>query len=390
MRHPHVLQLIMDSLRYWVVEMHVDGFRFDLAATLARQFHEVDRLSAFFDLIQQDPVVSQVKLIAEPWDLGHGGYQVGNFPPLWSEWNGKYRDTVRDFWRGEDQTLAEFAYRFTGSPDLYESSGRRPSASVNFVTAHDGFTLADLVSYNEKHNQANGEDNNDGESHNRSWNCGAEGPTDDPDVARAAGPPAAQLRGHPAAVPGHPHAPGGRRAWAAPRRATTTPTARTTRSPGSTGTRWTGPWWPSRPASSPSAATTPSSAAGGGSTAGPSTARTSSTWPGCGPTAPRWRTPTGSRASPSRSRSTSTATRSTPPTASATTSSTTASWWCSTPTTTAVTFTLPPERFASAWVTVVDTADALAEGAQYKAGDGFEVDGRSLVLLRATGSGFGS
>jgi len=182
MRHPHVLQLIMDSLRYWVVDMHVDGFRFDLAATLARQFHDVDRLSAFFDLIQQDPVVSQVKLIAEPWDLGYGGYQVGNFPPLWSEWNGKYRDTVRDFWRGEDQTLAEFAYRFTGSPDLYESSGRRPSASVNFVTAHDGFTLADLVSYNEKHNEANGEGNNDGESHNRSWNCGAEGPTDDPEV----------------------------------------------------------------------------------------------------------------------------------------------------------------------------------------------------------------
>ena len=182
MRHPHVLQLIMDSLRYWVVEMHVDGFRFDLAATLARQFHDVDRLSAFFDLIQQDPVVSQVKLIAEPWDLGHGGYQVGNFPPLWSEWNGKYRDTVRDFWRGEDQTLSELAYRFTGSPDLYESNGRRPSASVNFVTAHDGFTLADLTSYNEKHNEANGEDNNDGESHNRSWNCGEEGPTDDPEV----------------------------------------------------------------------------------------------------------------------------------------------------------------------------------------------------------------
>jgi len=182
MRHPHVLQLIMDSLRYWVVEMHVDGFRFDLAATLARQFHDVDQLSAFFDLIQQDPVVSQVKLIAEPWDLGHGGYQVGNFPPLWSEWNGKYRDTVRDFWRGEDQTLAELAYRFTGSPDLYESDGRRPSASVNFVSAHDGFTLADLTSYNEKHNEANGEGNADGESQNRSWNCGEEGPTDDPGV----------------------------------------------------------------------------------------------------------------------------------------------------------------------------------------------------------------
>ena len=182
MRHPHVLQLIMDSLRYWVTEMHVDGFRFDLAATLARQFHEVDRLSAFFDLIQQDPVVSQVKLIAEPWDLGEGGYQVGNFPPLWSEWNGKYRDCIRDYWRGEEQGLAEFGYRFTGSSDLYESDGRHPSASINFVTAHDGFTLADLVSYNDKHNDANGEGNRDGESHNRSWNCGVEGPTDDPAV----------------------------------------------------------------------------------------------------------------------------------------------------------------------------------------------------------------
>ena len=182
MRHPHVLQLIMDSLRYWVMDMHVDGFRFDLASTLARQFHDVDRLSAFFDIIQQDPVISQVKLIAEPWDVGDGGYQVGNFPPLWTEWNGKYRDTVRDFWRGEPATLAEFASRFTGSSDLYEHSGRKPIASINFVTAHDGFTLRDLVSYNEKHNEANGEDNNDGESHNRSWNCGVEGPTDDPAV----------------------------------------------------------------------------------------------------------------------------------------------------------------------------------------------------------------
>jgi isoamylase len=182
MRSPHVLQMIMDSLRYWVTEMHVDGFRFDLAATLARQFHEVDRLSAFFDLVQQDPVISQVKLIAEPWDLGDGGYQVGGFPPLWSEWNGKYRDTVRDLWRGEPATLGEFASRLTGSSDLYEHTGRKPIASVNFVTAHDGFTLADLVSYNEKHNEANGEDNNDGESHNRSWNCGAEGPTDDEGV----------------------------------------------------------------------------------------------------------------------------------------------------------------------------------------------------------------
>ena len=178
-RHPHTLQLIMDSLRYWVLEMHVDGFRFDLASTLAREFYDVDRLSAFFDLVQQDPVISQVKLIAEPWDIGEGGYQVGNFPGLWTEWNGKYRDTVRDYWRGEPATLNEFASRLTGSSDLYEATGRRPSASINFVTAHDGFTLADLVSYNEKHNLANGEDNRDGESHNRSWNCGVEGPTED-------------------------------------------------------------------------------------------------------------------------------------------------------------------------------------------------------------------
>ncbi len=182
MRSPHVLQLIMDSLRYWVNEMHVDGFRFDLAATLARQFHEVDKLSAFFDIIQQDPVISQVKLIAEPWDLGDGGYQVGNFPPLWTEWNGKYRDTVRDYWRGEQAALGEFASRLTGSSDLYNHSDRRPTASINFVIAHDGFTLRDLVSYNDKHNDANGEDGNDGESHNRSWNCGVEGPSDDPAI----------------------------------------------------------------------------------------------------------------------------------------------------------------------------------------------------------------
>ena len=181
-RHPHSLQLIMDSLRYWVTEMHVDGFRFDLASTLAREFYEVDKLSTFFELVQQDPTISQVKLIAEPWDVGPGGYQVGNFPPQWTEWNGKYRDTVRDLWRGEPGTLGEFASRFTGSADLYEQDGRRPVASINFVTAHDGFTIADLVSYNEKHNDANGEDNNDGESHNRSWNCGVEGPTDDPAI----------------------------------------------------------------------------------------------------------------------------------------------------------------------------------------------------------------
>jgi glycogen operon protein len=172
----------MDSLRYWVSEMHVDGFRFDLAATLARQFHEVDRLSAFFDLIQQDPTLANVKLIAEPWDIGEGGYQVGNFPPVWSEWNGRYRDTVRDFWRGEHATLPELASRLTGSSELYQADTRTPGASINFVTAHDGFTLADLVSYNAKHNEANGEDNRDGESHNRSWNCGGEGDTDDPGV----------------------------------------------------------------------------------------------------------------------------------------------------------------------------------------------------------------
>jgi isoamylase len=182
MRNPHVLQLVMDSLRYWVLEMHVDGFRFDLAATLARELHDVDRLSAFFDLIQQDPVISQVKLIAEPWDVGEGGYQVGNFPPVWTEWNGKYRDCVRDFWRGENQLMGEFACRFTGSSDLYENTSRLPYASINFITAHDGFTLSDLVSYNEKHNDANGEESRDGESNNRSWNCGVEGPTDEPEV----------------------------------------------------------------------------------------------------------------------------------------------------------------------------------------------------------------
>ena len=179
MRNAHVLELMMDSLRYWASEMHVDGFRFDLAATLAREFHDVDRLSAFFDLIHQDPICRSVKLIAEPWDLGEGGYQVGNFPPLWTEWNGKFRDTVRDFWRGEERSTPEMASRLTGSSDLYQSNGRRPYASINLVTAHDGFTLTDLVSYNEKHNLENGEGNRDGESHNRSWNCGVEGPTTD-------------------------------------------------------------------------------------------------------------------------------------------------------------------------------------------------------------------
>ena len=181
-RNPHALQLVMDSLRYWVLEMHVDGFRFDLASALARELHDVDRLSTFFDLVQQDPVVSQVKLIAEPWDVGEGGYQVGNFPPLWTEWNGKYRDTVRDFWRGRPEAVGEFASRLTGSSDLYATSGRRPVASINFVTCHDGFTMNDLVSYDRKHNEANGENNRDGTDDNRSWNCGAEGPCDDPAV----------------------------------------------------------------------------------------------------------------------------------------------------------------------------------------------------------------
>jgi isoamylase len=182
MRHPNVLQLIMDSLRYWVVEMHVDGFRFDLAATLARELHDVERLSAFFDIIHQDPVLSQVKLIAEPWDVGEGGYQVGKFPPQWSEWNGKYRDAVRDYWRVRDRSLGELATRLSGSADLYEDTGRRPHASVNFVTCHDGFTLNDLVTYEQKHNEANGENNADGSNDNRSWNCGVEGPSDDPKI----------------------------------------------------------------------------------------------------------------------------------------------------------------------------------------------------------------
>jgi glycogen operon protein len=182
MRHPRTIQLLMDSLRYWVLDMHVDGFRFDLAAALARELHDVDRLSAFFDVVHQDPVISQVKLIAEPWDLGEGGYQVGNFPVGWAEWNGKYRDTIRRYWKGDEGQVAELAYRLTGSSDLYEMGGRRPSASVNFVTAHDGFTLADLVSYNVKHNLANGEDNRDGTDDNGSWNCGIEGPTADPAV----------------------------------------------------------------------------------------------------------------------------------------------------------------------------------------------------------------
>jgi len=177
---PFVLRMVMDSLRYWVQEMHVDGFRFDLASTLARELHAVEKMSSFFDVIHQDPVISRVKLIAEPWDVGEGGYQVGNFPAGWAEWNGRYRDCIRDYWRGGESMLGEFAERFSGSSDLYKGDHRTPTASINFITAHDGFTLTDLVSYNEKHNEANGDDNKDGESNNRSWNCGIEGATDDP------------------------------------------------------------------------------------------------------------------------------------------------------------------------------------------------------------------
>ena len=232
MRHPHVLQMIMDSLRYWVLDMHVDGFRFDRASALARELDEVDRLSAFFDLVQQDPVVSQVKLIAEPWDVGDGGYQVGNFPPLWTEWNGKYRDTIRDFWRGQPATLPEFASRLTGFSDLYQQDSRRPVASVNFVTCHDGFTLADLVSYDRKHNEANGEDGRDGSDDNRSWNCGAEGPTEDKAVLSRCGPGRSATSWPRYCCRRVSRCCWRATRWAAPSGATTTPTARTTRSPG--------------------------------------------------------------------------------------------------------------------------------------------------------------
>ena len=231
--HPSVLRLIMDSLRYWVDECHVDGFRFDLASALAREFYDVDRLASFFDVIHQDPVLSQVKLIAEPWDVGPGGYQVGNFPVLWSEWNGIYRDMMRDFWRGEAAVDA-FASRFTGSSDLYESDGRRPFASINFITAHDGFTLRDLVSYNDKHNEANLEDNRDGTDDNRSWNWASRGrpttrrSTSCASASSATSSPRCSCRRARRCCSAATR-------WAAPRTATTTPGARTTRSPGSTG-----------------------------------------------------------------------------------------------------------------------------------------------------------
>ena len=235
MYHPQVLKMVMDSLRYWVTEMHVDGFRFDLASTLARELHDVNKLSAFFDTIHQDPTIADVKLIAEPWDVGEGGYQVGNFPVLWAEWNGKYRDTVRRFWKGDSGQLSDFAYRITGSSDLYQSEGRTPSASINFITAHDGFTLCDLVSYNEKHNEANGDNNKDGADNNDSWNMGVEGPTDDPGNQRTARAADAQLSRHADHEPGRAHAAAAATSSRARSAATTTPTARTTSSPGTTG-----------------------------------------------------------------------------------------------------------------------------------------------------------
>ncbi len=237
-RHPQVLQLIMDSLRYWVTEMHVDGFRFDLASTLARELHDVDRLSAFFDLIQQDPVVSQVKLIAEPWDVGEGGYQVGNFPTLWTEWNGKYRDSMRDWWRGEVPGLGEVASRLSGSADLYAHNGRRPNASINFITAHDGFTLRDLVSYNHKHNEANLDGNSSGENHNRSWNCGVEGRPTTPQSLRCGHASSATTSRRCLCLKGC-RCCSAVTSSAAHSTATTTPTARTTSSPGMTGTSTT-------------------------------------------------------------------------------------------------------------------------------------------------------
>ena len=373
-RHPHSLQLIMDSLRYWVTEMHVDGFRFDLAAALAREFYDVDRLSTFFELVQQDPVVSQVKLIAEPWDVGPGGYQVGNFPPQWTEWNGDYRDTVRDFWRGEP-SLGEFASAGSpGSSDLYEHSGRRPVASINFVTAHDGFTLRDLVSYNEKHNDANGEDNNDGESHNRSWNHGVEGPTDDPEILELRAPAAAQLPRHAAAQPGRADARCTATSSAAPRTATTTPTPRTPRS------AWMH-WDERRQAAGRvhrrgrrgCAATTRRSAASASSPARP--VRTgerrarSTTSSGCTPTAARWRTATGTRRRagdrhvPQRRRHRRHAT----PAAAPITDDHFLLYFNAAAD--GVELTLPPEEYAAAWDVVIDTArpartdEPLAAGA---------------------------
>ena len=389
MRHPHVLQLIMDSLRYWVIEMHVDGFRFDLAATLARQFHDVDRLSAFFDLIQQDPVVSQVKLIAEPWDLGEGGYQVGNFPPLWSEWNGKYRDTVRDFWRGEDQTARRV--RLPVHRQLRPVRvGRAPAVGQRQLRhrprrVHPAPTS---TSYNEKHNEANGEGNADGESHNRSWNCGVEGPTDDPEVLALR---ARQRRNFLATLllsQGIPMILGGdemgrtqggnNNAYCQDNEISWFDWERR-----STARSWPSPpgWWPC-----------------GASTPVFRRRRWFQGRPlhGKGIADLAWFRPDGTEMEEQDWESGFAKSMAVflngerhrhPPTRGATGWSTTASSWSSTPTTTTVDFTLPPDRFSSRWVKVVDTADALAEGEQLKAGDSMEVPGRSLAVLRATGPG---
>ena len=285
--HPRVLQLIMDSLRYWVLEMHVDGFRFDLASALARELHEVDRLASFFDIIHQDPVLSQVKLIAEPWDVGAGGYQVGNFPVLWTEWNGKYRDTIRRFWKGDGDAMAEFATRLCGSSDLYATSGRRPYASINFITCHDGFTLADIVAYNHKHNEANGENNQDGASDNNSWNCGVEGPTKDPAIQRSCARNKSET-----SSPRSSCRKACRCSWPATSCRTRsleiiTPTARIASCRGSTGTSPTtsGRSWSSCSGWSASAAISPSSAAAVFSTAARSADCTSRTSTGSSPAA---------------------------------------------------------------------------------------------------------
>ncbi len=332
MRHPHVLQLIMDSLRYWVLEMHVDGFRFDLAATLARELHDVDRLSAFFDIIQQDPVISQVKLIAEPWDVGEGGYQVGKFPPLWMEWNGKYRDCVRDYRRGQDQTLGEFAYRITGSPDLYEATGRRPYASVNFITAHDGFTLHDLVSYNEKHNEANGEDNRDGESNNRSWNCGVEGPIDDPQVNALRNRQKRNFLSTLFLSQGIPMLLGGDEIGRA-QRGNNNAYCQDNEIPGLIGARRIRLYSNSRAGLFSCASSTPCFAGASGSKAVPFTAQKSRTSAGSPPTDWRWRKNNGARASPKRSEFFSMEKASIVRMPAANGSSTTAFTCCSTPTT---------------------------------------------------------
>ena len=289
MTHPRCVQLLMDSLRYWVTEMHVDGFRFDLASALARELHEVDRLSAFFDVIHQDPLISQVKLIAEPWDLGEGGYQVGNFPAGWAEWNGRYRDTVRRYWKGDEGQVADLAYRLTGSSDLYESDGRRPSASINFVTAHDGFTLLDLVSFNDKHNEANGEDNRDGTSDNLSWNCGVEGPTDDPAVTALRERQHPQLPGHAPPLAGRADAAGRRRdrAHAAGQQQRLLPGQRALVDRLDAVPLGPGPARVHAAAHPAPPRASRSSTAGASSRAGASRARRSRTSPGSGPTARR-------------------------------------------------------------------------------------------------------